>query len=144
MTLFPAGMQYSGNIRWVFPQRCNVPRIQGTFREHIKEKHFLTNSWWKNCFCVKSVWFDDEKCWSCGKFQQSQSNVSRIFEEHSTNFYFKNIPRISPQYCNVMKKFLWSQTFCGLSCEIFNIGSLLSWKIFLKFIETVFHWEQWA
>ena len=30
-----AGTQYSGNICWVFPQRCNVPGIQGTFREHL-------------------------------------------------------------------------------------------------------------
>ena len=31
-------MQYSGNIRWVFLQRCNVPDIQGTVREHFKGK----------------------------------------------------------------------------------------------------------
>ena len=27
------------------------------------------------------------------QFQQSRSNVFRIFEEHSTNVYFKDIPR---------------------------------------------------
>ena len=33
-----------------------------------------------------------------------RANVSRICEEHSTNFCFKSIPRISPEYCKV--KFL--------------------------------------
>ena len=31
--------------------------------------------------------------------------------------------------------------FCGLTCENFNIGSLLSCIIFLNFIETVLHLE---
>ena len=43
MLLNPACTQYSGNIRWVFPQCCNVPRIQGTSREHFKGKYFLKN-----------------------------------------------------------------------------------------------------
>ena len=50
-----ASTQYSGNIRYVFPQRCNVRDIQGTFREHFKGKDFLKSSRWKSCFCVKSV-----------------------------------------------------------------------------------------
>ena len=41
---FPPGTQYSGNIRWVFPPRCNVRDIQGTFREHFKGKYFLKSS----------------------------------------------------------------------------------------------------
>ena len=50
-------MQYSGNIRRVFPQHCNVQDIQITFREHFKKfsKDFLENSRWKICFYVKSV-----------------------------------------------------------------------------------------
>ena len=52
---FPAGTQYSGNTRCVFPQRCNVPDIQGTFGEHLKEKYFHKSSRWKSRFCVKSV-----------------------------------------------------------------------------------------
>ena len=52
---YPAGTQYSGNIPWVFPQRCNVWDIQGTFREHFKGKDFLKSSRWKSCFCFKSV-----------------------------------------------------------------------------------------
>ena len=61
--------QYSGNIRWMFPQRCDAPDIQGTFREHFQGKYFLTNPRWKSYFCVKNVWFDENKCWSFGKFQ---------------------------------------------------------------------------
>ena len=65
----PAGTQYSGNIRWVFPQSCNVQDIQGTFREYFKGKDFLISSRWKSCFCVKNVWFDNNKYWSFGKCQ---------------------------------------------------------------------------
>ena len=65
----PAGTQYSGNMRWVFPQRCNFQDTQGTFSEHFKGKDFLKSSWYKSCFYVKSVWFDNNKCWSFGKFQ---------------------------------------------------------------------------
>ena len=41
----------------------------GTFREHFKGKNFLNISWWKSSFCVKSVWFGNNKCWSFVKFQ---------------------------------------------------------------------------
>ena len=52
---FPAGTQYSGNIHCVFPQRCYVRNIQGTFREHFKGKDFFKSFQWKSCFCLKSV-----------------------------------------------------------------------------------------
>ena len=52
---FPASTQYSGNICSVFPQRCNVRDIQGTFWKHFKGKDFLKSSRWKSCICVKSV-----------------------------------------------------------------------------------------
>ena len=65
----PAGTQYSGNMGWVFPQRCNFQDIQGTFREHFTGKDLLKSSWCKSCFYVKSVLFDNKKCWSFGKFQ---------------------------------------------------------------------------
>ena len=45
----------------------------------------------------------------CGKFQQSQSNAFRLFQEHSKNICLKDIPRISLEYHNVIKMFLWSQ-----------------------------------
>ena len=51
----PAGTQYSGNIRCLVPQRCNVLEIQGTFREHFKGKDFFESCRWKSCFCVKSL-----------------------------------------------------------------------------------------
>ena len=88
---YPFSAQYSRSIRWVFLQRCSVRDIQGTFREYFKEKGFLKRFRWRSYFCVKSVWFDINKCWSFGKFQQSQSNVSRVFEEHSTDVCLKNI-----------------------------------------------------
>ena len=122
----------------MFPQRCNVPGIQGTFREHFTGKKFLKSSGLKSCICVKSVWFDINKCWSFGKSQYSQNNVSRVFEEHSTNFYFKNTPRNIVRlwkYFFEVKKF--KKLFCELFCEIFNIGSLFSWNVFLNIIETV-------
>ena len=65
----PADIQYSKIIPWVFTQRWNVPDIQGTFREHDKEKYCLKNYRRKSFFCVKSVWFDDNKCWSFGKLK---------------------------------------------------------------------------
>ena len=40
-----------------------------------------------------------------------RSNVSRIFEEHSTNVYFKNVPRISLEYCKVTKTILEVKKF---------------------------------
>ena len=82
----------------------------------------------------------------------NSSNCKVMFPEYS-----KNIPPIS-----VWKIFqgypgntvmLWKcfyevkkfeKFFCGLSCENFKIDSLLSWNVFLNFIETVFHWEQGA
>ena len=58
---------------------------------------------------------------------------------------FKNIPRISREYCKAVKIFLgfkkFKKIFCGLSCENINIGSLLSCNIFLNFIETFLHLE---
>ena len=42
---------------------------------------------------------------------KSQSNVSRIFEEHSRNACFKNNLRITLEYCEVMKIFLEVKKF---------------------------------
>ena len=48
---------------------------------------------------------------------------------------------MSPEYCKVIKIFLevkkFKKLFCGLFCENFNIGSLLSCNVFLNFTETV-------
>ena len=145
-----AGTQYSKNVRWVFPQRCNVSDIQGTFREHFKRKYFLINSRWISCLCVKNVWFDKNKCWSFGKFQQSQSNICRIFEEHSTNFCFKNIPSIFPGilYGYIVRNIVFMKSksvkiwFMGYPVKfLILVGSLPSWNVFPNFIETVFHLE---
>ena len=117
----PAGTQYFRNYRWLFTQCCNARDIQETFRIHFEGKKFLKISQSKSCFCVKNLWFDNNKCWSFGKFHKTRSNFSRIFEKHSKNVCFKNIPRISPEYCGIMKIFLevkkFKKRFCGLSCE---------------------------
>ena len=70
----------------MFPQRCNVLDIQGTFREHFQGKYFLTNSRWKSCFCVKNVSFDEKNV----DLLANSSNHKAMFPEYS-----KNIPRIS-------------------------------------------------
>ena len=137
-----AGMQYSGNICWVFPQRCNVPVVQGTFSEHVKQKYFLKNYWQKSCFCVQSLWFDDNKCWSLGKFQsmfpEYSKNIPWISVSKTSQGYPRNIIMLWKYFYEVKK---FGKFFCGLSCESFNIGSLFTWNVFLNFIETVFHSE---
>ena len=61
----------------------------------------------------------------------NSSNYKVIFPEYS-----RNIPRMSVSKIEVKK---FKKSFCGLSCENFNIGSLLSCNIFLIFNETVLH-----
>ena len=61
----------------------------------------------------------------------NSSNHKVIFPEYS-----RNIPRMSASKIEVKKV---QKSFCGLSCENFNIASLLSSNIFLIFIETVLH-----
>ena len=137
---YPAATLDSENICWVFSQRCNVRDIQGTLREQIKEKYFLNSSRWKSCLCVKSVWLDNKKRWSFSKFQQSRSNVPKILMEHFTDVCFQNIPRISPEYCKVMKIILevkkFKKLFCGLSCENVDIGSFHS--LLLQFFSELY------
>ena len=61
-----------------------------------------------------------------------QMFVSKIF-----------IPSISPGYFKVMKRYLevkkFKKLFCGLSCENFKIGCLLSCNVFLNLSATVLH-----
>ena len=58
-------------------------------------------------------------------------SVSKIFQRYRCNIV------------KVIKIFLETKKFKkllrGLSCENFNIGSLLSCNVFLNFIETVLH-----
>ena len=65
--------------------------------------------------------------------KQCFQNIRRKFHEFLFQKYFKE-----------MKMLLWSQKVRSLSSKIFNINSLLSWNVFLNFIETDFHWEQEA
>ena len=57
-------------------------------------------------------------------------SVSKIFDGYPRNIVIMKI------FLEVKK---FKKPFCGLSCENFNIGSLLSCNIFLIFIEAVLH-----
>ena len=75
-------------------------------------------------------------------------NKEAVFAE-----YLWNIPRMSvskifqghprKEYCEVMKIFLefkkLKKLFCGISCESFNIDSLL--QFFSELVQTVLHLE---
>ena len=83
---YPAGTQNSGNIRWVFSQRCNVRDIQGKIREHFKGKYFSKNYRWKVAFMLKMY----DLTIANVDFLANSSNHKAMFPE-----YLKNIPRIS-------------------------------------------------
>ena len=65
-----------------------------------------------------------------------QMSVSELFQRDPWNIV------MSWKCFYEAKKF--EKLFCELSSENFNIGSLLSWNVFLNFTKTVFHWEQGA
>ena len=67
-------------------------------------------------------------------------NIRRTFHKFLFQKYSKDIPGVLQGYENIfMKSKSSKKMLCGLSCENFNIGSLLSCNIFLNCIETVFH-----
>ena len=138
MSWTPAGAQYSRNIRWVLPQCCNVPGIEGTFSEHFKGKYFLKNSRSKSCFCVKSdltitnVDLLANSSNHKAMFPEYSKNIPRIFVSKILQGYPRNIIAVLWKYFYEVKKF--KKLLCGLSCENFNIGSLLSSNVFLNCI----------
>ena len=69
--------------------------------------------------------------------KQCFDNIWRTLQEFIFEKYSKDIPKILKCYENVFIK--W-KIFIAYTVKL-NIGSLLSWNIFLNFIETVFHWE---
>ena len=138
----PAGTQYFGNICWELPQRCNVRDIQGTFREHFKGKDFLKSSQWKSFFVLKVYDFIIANV----DLLADSSNRKILFPEYSRNIpwisvskifqgYPRNIIRLWKCYSGVKKL---KKLFCGLSCEIFNIGSLISWMFFWTLLKPFF------
>ena len=143
MSCTSPGARYSRYIRGVLPQCCNIPGIQKTFTEHFKGKYFLKNSRSNSCFCVKSVWFDDNKCWSFGKFQLSQcfQNIRWTFHEFLFQKYSKDFPGILQGYENIfMKSKSAKNCFVGFPVEIL-ILVVSSWNVFLSSIKTIFHLE---
>ena len=92
----------------MFPQGCNVPFIQTTFREHVKGNFFQKILDEKVVFALK---VHDMTITNVDLLANS-SNHKAIFPEYSKNIphvCFKNIPRISLEYCNAMKMILWNQ-----------------------------------
>ena len=83
--VFPAGTQYSRNIRCVFPQRCNVRDIQGKFREHFKGKDFFKVLDGKVVFVLKVY----DLIIANVDLLANSSNHEVMFPEYS-----RNIPRI--------------------------------------------------
>ena len=137
-----ADAQYSGNIRWVFPQCCNTPGIQGTFQEYVKGKYYLTNSVWKVVFMLKgydltiaNVDLLANSSNHKAMLPEYSKNIQRIFISKMFQWYPRNIVMSWKCFYKVKK-------FCGLPWEIFNIGSLLSWNVYWNLIETVFYWEK--
>ena len=133
---YPASTQYSGNICWVFPQRCNVPNIQRTFREHFKR--YILVIFVLKMYDLTIINVDLLAISSNHKliFPECSKNILRI----SVSKIFQECPWIIVRlwkYVHEAKKL--KKMFCALSCGIFNIGSLPFWNVFLKIIETVFH-----
>ena len=79
-------------------------------------------------------------------FLASSSNQEVMFPEFSRNIPQMSASKIFRGYPrNIRKVFLgvkkFKKLFCGLSCESFNIGSLLPCNVLLNFIETVLYLE---
>ena len=58
-------------------------------------------------------------------------SVSKSFQGQS-----RNILRLWICFCDVQK---FKKLFCGLSCEIYNIGSLISWMLFWTLLKSFFN-----
>ena len=136
-------MQYSGNTRWVFPQYCNIPGIQVTFREHFKGKYFKKTLNGKVVFVLKvpdltitNVDLLENSSNHKAMFPEYSKNIPGIYVSNIFQGCSRNIVRLWKYFYEVKK---FKKLFCELSCENFNIGSLLSWNVFLNFIETIFH-----
>ena len=116
LMLILTAMQYSGNVWWVFPQRCNFWDIQGTFEKHFKRKDFLDSFRWKSCFFVLKGNID---------LLAKTSNCEVMFPDYSRNILRMSVLKIFQGYLrnerdafNVMKIFLevkkFKKMFCGL------------------------------
>ena len=70
----------------MFPQCCNLPGVQGTFREHVKGKYFKKVLRGKVIFVLKVYDFTIANV----DLLANSSNHKAMFPEYS-----KNIPRIA-------------------------------------------------
>ena len=131
----PGSTQYSGDIRWVFPQQCNVRDIQETFKEHFEGMDFLKSSQWRSCFCVKAVWFYDNKFDDLA----NSSNHKVIFPVYS-----RNIPRVSVSKIfrgyprNIVE--LWKHFLKSKSSKKFFVGYSVKMLILAVSSLTMFFW----
>ena len=123
----PAGTQYSENIRWVFPRSCNVPGIQGTFREYVKVKYIFLKILQGNVVFVLKV-YEMLIFWQIPVIaKQWFQNIWGTFHEFLFQKYSKDIPRILQCYENVFMK---SKSFAGYPVK-FLILKVSSIKMFL-------------
>ena len=135
-------MQYSGNIRWVFPQRCNVPGILGTFREYVEAKYFLANSQWKSRCLLKvcdltitNLDLLENSSNHKAIFPEYKENIPQIFVSKMLQGYPRKIARLWKHFYEAKK---FRKLLYGLSCENFNIGSLLSCSVFWTVLKLFF------
>ena len=117
------------NILGIFAECSHSAAMFRASRKHLgnilKENIFKKILNGKVNFMLKV--YDLLICWQIPVI--TKQCFQNIFEEHSTNLCFQNIPKISPEYCKVTEIFLWSHEikilFCEWSCENVNVGSLL-------------------
>ena len=85
------------------PPTLQCSGIQGTFREYFKESFFKKKFFDEKFVFVLKV--HDLKKTNVDLLPNS-SNDKAMLPDNSTKICFKNILRISPEYCNAMEIFL--------------------------------------
>ena len=135
----PAGTQCSWNICWAFPQRCNVRGIQGAFREHFKGKYFFEGKVVPPLKVYDLIITNVDLLGNSSNhkvmFPENSRNISRMSVSKSFQRYSRNILRLWKCFCELKKS---KKLFYGLSWEMFNIGSLISWMFFWPLLKPFF------
>ena len=138
--------QPARNILGIFAECFLSVAIFGTFREHLGniliEKIFLKVLNGNVVFVLKVYDFiiinvDLLANFSNQKvmFPEYFRNIPRIFVSKIFQGHPRNIIRLWKCFCEVKK---FKKLFCALSCEIFNICSLISWMFFWTLLKSFF------
>ena len=107
-----AGVQFSGNIRWVLSQCCNVWDIQGKFREHFKENFFWKVLNGKVVFVLKVYDLIITNVYLLA----NSSNRKVMFPEYSWNTPRMSVSKIFQRYPqNIVK--LWKYFYKSKSSK---------------------------